>query len=481
MAKLKKIFTLLLILFISISVFKMPANAASISVSAPGTVSPGETFTVSINVGSLGGNFIISTSGGFSASQSSVWLEEGGATSISVTAPGSGSGSISVSGSGLMDLSNGSRVDSASGSAYVTVQAPTPPPSNGEGSTGGGSGGSSSNSGGGSSGGSTNTPAPPSVNQPVEDPKSTNNNLSGLTVSTGSLSPEFSVDVTEYTVSLPADATSISVDATAEDSKATVNGTGEHSLKAGSNEIIINVVAENGDAKNYYVRVNVDETPLVYTTYNDQKLGVVRNTDEIGIPSTFEETTVTLDGQEVIAWHSAQMNKTIVFLVNDAGEKNFYLFEDGKVTSIFKSVALLGRNFYMVDVPSDKREMEGLTFGEVAIKDEKFNGWTFDDEAFSNYSIIYLMDEMGNTHYYQYEKTEDTLQLYSMTAPLTQDEVSKLNEKISTQQMIIYALIATTVVGGGLAAYAFYQLVQTRKNSGYSKKFNYTDDNDLEG
>ena len=109
-----------------------------------------------------------------------------------------------------------------------------------------------STSGGAASGGNT-TPTTP-TETPEEDPKSTNNNLSGLSVSTGTLSPEFNADTTEYTVTLPADATTISIDASAADEKAAVEGTGEHSLKAGTNEIAINVTAENGDVKTYYVQ-----------------------------------------------------------------------------------------------------------------------------------------------------------------------------------------------------------------------------------
>ena len=154
MTRIKKIFTAMLIVFMSIAVFKIPAQAASISVSAPGTVSPGQSFTVTINVGSLGGNFSISATGGFSVSQSSVWMEEGGSTSITVTAPSSGSGTISVSGSGLMDFDSGARVD-AFGSASVTVQVPATPPSNGGSSNNTPSGGGNSNTGGSTSGGTT--------------------------------------------------------------------------------------------------------------------------------------------------------------------------------------------------------------------------------------------------------------------------------------------------------------------------------------
>lgn len=439
------------------------AASASISASA-GTIYVGETVTFTVSASNGAGYVTLS-----GAVNDKVWLDN---SSQSFTVTGSSAGTLSVSFSGVIADYDTGEDQSVSGGASVSVV--NRPSNNGGGSTNTPSGGGSSNSGGSNSGNTTNTP----TDTPTEEPKSSNNNLSGLSVSTGTLSPEFNADTTEYTVTLPADATTISIDASAADEKATVSGTGEQSLKAGLNEFIINVTAENGDAKNYYVRVNVDETPLVYTTFKDQKLGVVRNTDEIGIPNSFEETTVTLDGQEVKAWNSTQMNKTIVFLVNDAGEKNFYLFENNQVTSIFKPVGLFGRNLYIVDVPTEKQKMKGFTFGEVVIKDEKFGGWTFDDEAFANYSVIYVMDELGNIKYYQYEKTEDTLQLYSLAAPTTQEAVDKTNEKVNTQQMIIYALIATTLVGGGLAAYAFYQLVQSKKNDGYNKKFDYTNDDE---
>lgn len=446
------------------------AASASISASAS-TIYVGESVTFTVSVSNGAGYVTLS-----GAVNDKVWLDN---SSQSYTVSGNSAGTLSVSIGGVVSDYDTEKDESVSGSASVSVI--NRPSNNGGSSNNTPSGGGNSNTGGATSGGTTSggntTPTAP-TDTPEEEPKSTNNNLSGLSLSTGSLSPEFNADTTEYTVNLPADATTISIDASAADEKATVEGTGEHSLKAGTNEIAINVTAENGDVKTYYVKVNVDETPLVYTTFNNQKLGVVRNTDEIGIPNSFEETTVTLDGQEVKAWNSAQMNKTIVFLVNEAGEKNFYLFENNQITSIFKPVGLLGRNLYIVDVPADKQKMKGLIYGEVVIKDEKFNGWTFEDEAFSNYSIIYVMDELGNIKYYQYEKTEDALQLYSMAAPTTQEAVDKTNEKVNTQQMIIYALIATTLVGGGLAAYAFYQLVQSKKNSGYNKKFDYTNDDE---
>ena len=221
-------------------------------------------------------------------------------------------------------------------------------------------------------------------------------------MSAGELSPAFSADVTEYNVALSGDATSISINASASDSKASVSGTGDKELKVGTNPFVVSVTAENGAVKNYTINVNVDETPTVYTTYNGQNLGVVRNIEGIALPASFEQTTATIDGQEVTAWTSNLMNKTIVYLQNDAGEKNFYLYEDGKgVTSKIVATAILGNNVYIVDLNEEQQKLDGLTYTEVTVDNQTLMGFKFNDEAFSNYSVIYVMNESGEMVYYR--------------------------------------------------------------------------------
>ena len=56
-----------------------------------------------------------------------------------------------------------------------------------------------------------------------------NNNLSNLTVSTGSLSPSFSANTTNYTVNVAGNVSAITIGASASSSKATLSGTYCHS------------------------------------------------------------------------------------------------------------------------------------------------------------------------------------------------------------------------------------------------------------
>ena len=50
------------------------------------------------------------------------------------------------------------------------------------------------------------------------------------------------------------------------------------------NTISVSVAAEDGSTKEYTITVNVDETPLVYVSYNGAKLGFVRSLDGVDKP-----------------------------------------------------------------------------------------------------------------------------------------------------------------------------------------------------
>ncbi len=93
-----------------------------------------------------------------------------------------------------------------------------------------------------------------SVSFSVRPPKSGNNNLSSLSLSTGSIN--FSPGNTNYSVNVAASVTSITISATKEDSKASVSGDGTKGLGYGNNTFNVVVTAENGSKKTYTINVN---------------------------------------------------------------------------------------------------------------------------------------------------------------------------------------------------------------------------------
>ncbi|MCI5967784.1 MAG: cadherin-like beta sandwich domain-containing protein, partial [Tenericutes bacterium] len=79
--------------------------------------------------------------------------------------------------------------------------------------------------------------------------------LKSLTVSSGTLTPEFVSSKTEYTVSVPYSVSTITIGATVNNSEATVTGTGDKELVVGENKIEITVTAQNRDTKTYTITV----------------------------------------------------------------------------------------------------------------------------------------------------------------------------------------------------------------------------------
>ena len=100
-----------------------------------------------------------------------------------------------------------------------------------------------------------NTTTKPSGNttKPAEAKKSSNSKLAKLEIAEGTISPEFSSDITEYTISLPNEIEKLSIAASPDHSKATFSINGNETLNVGENNIEIVVKAEDGSETTYKI------------------------------------------------------------------------------------------------------------------------------------------------------------------------------------------------------------------------------------
>ena len=90
----------------------------------------------------------------------------------------------------------------------------------------------------------------------IERTASADYKLSSLTVSEGTLSPDFNPDVNRYTVDVDWQVEQINVDATTRDERAKIlSGTGSHGLEVGDNVITVEVQNEAGDTYTYTITV----------------------------------------------------------------------------------------------------------------------------------------------------------------------------------------------------------------------------------
>ncbi|MCI8271347.1 MAG: cadherin-like beta sandwich domain-containing protein [Erysipelotrichaceae bacterium] len=402
----------------------------------------GDSVTFTVSVSGAAGSITVS-----GAASDYDWFDN---SSKSYTVKANAVGKLTVSINGLVADYDTGLDQNISTSATVNV---IPRPS----SSGGGN--SSNNVGNpGNSGGNVYDPS-----NETADPKSSDNTLSSLTVSRGTLDPVFDSAVTEYKLVLSADTTSLTVEATANDSKANVSGTGEKSVKPGDNKLTVVVTAEDGSEKTYVINAYVDEKPTAFMKVNGKDYGVITNVDSVSSPYGFEKTTLNYSGQEIPAWKNSVSNITLVYLIDEKSEKNFYIYEGDRIISVYKPIALLGNNLAIIDIPEDMQVRKGMVFGEVEIDGQKMPGWRFENEAFSDYSLVYLMNEKGEKVFYQYEKNSNTLQPYSGAAAVTQEAY----EDILTQNL--YLMIGAGTFGG-LAVIFLILWLRSRHQSKNNKK-----------
>ena len=421
-------------------------------------VKPGESFTASASCGVYEGAVSVSASNATITSAGN-WCNRGESVSANAVAGSVGAASVSftvVDATDLSDEANPKLVGNINiGGTSVNVaepvvqQKPTTPSTN-------------NNNNNNTNPNNNNQQAEPKPEvEPEEDTRSKDATLKSLSVTGYELSPKFSASTTSYKIELPAETTSIEVKASVNDSKASVTGTGKIKVQAGENQIKVVVTSEYGTQQTYTIKAYVDEKPLIYTVYNDNKVGVVRNINGVKVPEGFKKTTVKLDKQEIPAWKNEKMGKTLVYLSDEKDNRSFYLFEDGKVTTKVTYKEVLGRKFFIVDIPEAKQKIEGMTFGDITVDKIKLKGWTFNDKAFENFVVLYVMGMDGEMHYYQYEKTENILQLYSGAATVTQQTYDKQTEELEhtkTQRTIwMYTGMISWVVlvGAGISFFVW--------------------------
>lgn len=423
------IITFSMSLIVALNIIIVGAASFSVSRSAS-SVSPGGSFTVTISA-SGAGQFSVSASNG-SVSSSSVWVD--GSASVTCTAGQSGTTTVTVT---AVDAT-GYDESPITGSQSTSVSIKSPASS---------SGSSSSSSSNNSSSSTTTTVQEPEVK------KSSEKNLSSLSVSEGTLSPKFSAGTTTYKVDLTNEVEKLTISAKAKDSKAKVSGTGEKELKIGENNFTVTVTAEDGSKKTYTISVYVTEKPTQFVKLGDQSLGILNDLSKVDVPKGFEKTTIKIDDKDVTALQNKDLGLTLLYLQTEDEKTGFYIYDvdNNKVLRQYQTLTVNGKTYVIMDAPENLEEVQGLEKSTIKIGDLEMNGWKFNEETLSHYTLVYLMNDAGESGLYTYEDTEGTLQKYTL-----------VEEKDNT---LTYVFIGTTVVFALSTAVVGYMYFNFKKKS----------------
>lgn len=418
------------ITFVLLMLFSIaPVKAASFNMSASKTkVAPNSTFTVSVG-GDCIGRVNLSISGG-ALSTTSVWVEQNYQT---VTVKAGSSGTVTIVAIPETGFSDADANLYTPGSRKVTITILS----------------------GSTSSGTT-------IKPPV-DTRSANNSLSSLTIDSGTLNPNFDANTLEYHVDLPSTQKTLIVEAKPEDGKTSVNGTGEVKLNPGDNTIRLTVTAENGSVKEYTIYVYVEEEPDIYLPFKKEEIGIVKNLKGVTIPTSFETKQHTIGEHTFSIFENG--NLTFIYGRNSKKGKGFYLFnkEENQVKSKIIPITIQNQTLYLYDLEQDK---VGFKKANIKINDLEVEGYQF-QKGFPNYFLISVLDNEGKKIDYLYETTEQTFQLYSNFAPVTETEYQNLKQKMEQKNWVIYTLISTLILSIG---FFLFLIIKNRKGKQNEKK-----------
>ena len=207
----------------------------------------------------------------------------------------------------------------------------------------------------------------------IKNPPSSNNNLSSLKVSPGSIS--FNKNTTSYNVNVDSNVTSVNITASAEDSTARIEGTGTRNLNYGNNALAVKVIAENGAEKVYTINVNRKDNRrtnnnLSSLSVSNGKLspGFNKNTTYYSVEVPYEVTRINIsataeDGKARVNVYSPELiaeetvnatvtvtaengsNKTYTISIKRGKDPNKVLSTDNYLNNLSVSVGMLSPEF----------------------------------------------------------------------------------------------------------------------------------------
>ena len=250
--------------------------------------------------------------------------------------------------------------------------------------------------------------------------KSTNNKLKSLSVEGYKISPEFSKDVNEYTVSVPSTTDKIKIEATKADSYADIEGTGEKTVEEGINSFEIIVTSETGTSNIYKLIVNVEDLNPINVEVDSKKYTVVKVAKNLTKPNLFEETTIKIGDYDIPGFINEMSDYKLVGLKDETGNIELFIYNNGEyekyndyISSSINLVFLEPK-----EIPNDFKKTTML------INEKETTVYTINSKI-----LIYGINlETGKENFYSYEQTEKTLQLFDINTFETDTEEQENNK-----------------------------------------------------
>lgn len=335
--------------------------------------------------------------------------------------------------------------------------------------------------------------------------KSADNSLASLTLSSGSLSPAFKYNVTNYTAEVANDVTSVVVSAKTSNANATVESVkGGENLSVGANKIQIVVKAENGVTATYTITVtrkesgdttddntdepepdNTDEPQEQCYDIGGVKMYPSEDGDESQIPEGFALSEITLWEKAYPYWVNDTIGSDVglIYLVDENQENGaWYRISEASPYEANPFICFKSEYGYIIATPEKMNETAPAGYTSETINIEgKGVADAFVKAGDEENCLIYAVNQDGVYGLYQYDLQDRTYMRYK-EAPVAEDtqvpeeptieDSTKVSDLENQNRLLFYAFIVVVAI----LLIVIVILVVKRRHDGDD----YEDDDDYE-
>ncbi|MBQ6717364.1 MAG: cadherin-like beta sandwich domain-containing protein [Clostridia bacterium] len=338
----------------------------------------------------------------------------------------------------------------------------------------------------------------------VVTPKpSSNANLASIKLSSGSLSPAFNANTTNYTATVKYSVDSITITGSVADGKSTYVGGGTFGLNIGDNQRVLTVTAQDGTKKSYTInikRMTEQETADAEQAERDANplLVIINNTDytivndftNIAIPAGFTQGTATRKESEITVLNDDAGKYQLCWLVDANGENGAFYSRDEEDN--FTKLVYINANgkMYIVEDLGDYGTMpQGFILSKFSIDGTEIDAITYEDESLKEFYVLNCYVG-GTTAYYRFDTVEGTLQraadfdaaLVSANTEVPTEEKNGafawFTNMNKTGKIVFLIIVLAAVILIAVAVILIIKIASS-KNDGYEEDFVSIADNDF--
>ena len=242
--------------------------------------------------------------------------------------------------------------------------------------------------------------------------------LTSISVATGTLTPAFNSEITEYTVVVPYTQTDGVLSCESLDPRASISVEGARQLQVGNNTRTI-VVSSNGETRRYTVTFNRLDENGNDVTVSGNVSDIVVNVDgkdyniaekdaSLEPPTGFSLATAQYGENEITAYKDASGKTVLLYLIEVGGEEGaFFLYENGQVSS-FAYLSTSDFTYIIKDVTEEAPD--GLYKASYELNGKTVDCYKYTDTLLADFVVFSAVSPDGNVGYYSYDVREETMQ-----------------------------------------------------------------------